>query len=110
MVGLHHFQKRKRIYQKCEPYPHPQRFKRFMDKFIYVIAVFGMVMTIPQITKIWVEKNASGVSAVSWGAYMFGAVFWLTYGVLHKDKPIVFTYSVWIILEALVVVGVLFYG
>jgi len=109
-VGLHHFHKRKRIYQKHEPYPHPSKLKRFIDKSIYVIAVFGMVMTIPQITKIWVEKNAAGVSAISWGAYMVGATFWLTYGIVHKEKPIIFTNSIWIFLEILVVVGTLIYG
>lgn len=67
-------------------------------------------MTIPQLTKIWVEKNASGVSAVSWGAYLVTAIFWLLYGILHKEKPIIFTYSAWIVLEILIVIGTITYG
>jgi len=45
--GLHHFHRRKRIYQKHEPYPHPDKWKRFMDHAIYCVGVFGPIMTIP---------------------------------------------------------------
>jgi len=108
--GLHHFHIRKRIHQKHETYPHPNEFKRFMDRAIYIIGIIGPIMTIPQLMKIWVEKNASGVSAISWGAYLFTAIFWLIYGIQHKEKPIIFTYGIWIILEALIVVGTIMYG
>lgn len=108
--GLHHYHTRKRIHQKHEPYPHPDKWKRFMDKAIYVIGVAGPIMTIPQLMKIWVEKDASGVSVISWSSYLVIAVFWLTYGIIHKEKPIIFTYFAWIIIEILVVIGVIIYG
>lgn len=108
--ALHHFHRRKRIHQKHEPYPHPGKGKRFMDRIIYVVGVLGPLMTIPQLTKIWIEKNAVGVSIVSWASYLIIAVFWLIYGVMHKEKPIILTYSFWIILEAAIVVGILMYG
>ena len=44
--GLHHFHTRKRIHQKHEIYPHPDRWMNFMDKAIYVMGVFGPLMTI----------------------------------------------------------------
>ncbi len=59
--GLHHFHARKRIHKRHEPYPHPDRLKKFMDKAIYFIGAFGPIMAIPQLVKIWVEKNAAGV-------------------------------------------------
>jgi len=107
--GLHHFHKRKRIHQKHEPYPHPNKLKRFIDKFIYVVSIIGMVFTIPQITKIWIGKTAAGVSLISWVSYLFGAVFWLAYGILHKEKPIIFSYSIWILLEISIILGILVY-
>ena len=108
--GLHHHHSRKRIYQKHEVYPHPDKWVNFMDKAIYAVGIFGPLMTIPQLMKIWVDKNASGVSVVSWSAYLFTAVFWLIYGIMHKEKPIIVTYSLWIILEIFIVVGILMYG
>lgn len=77
---------------------------------IYVIGVFGPIMTIPQLITIWVEKNASGVSVISWSAYMVVAIFWLIYGIMHKEKPIIVTYILWLVLEILIVIGILLYG
>ncbi|MBW2999558.1 hypothetical protein KY339_02695 [Candidatus Woesearchaeota archaeon] len=108
--GLHHFHKRKRIHVKHEPYPHPKKWKRFIDKTIYAVGVFGPLMTIPQLTKIWIDKNAAGVSAISWGAYLITAIFWFIYGVAHKEKPIIVTYAIWIFLEIFIVIGAVLYG
>jgi uncharacterized protein with PQ loop repeat len=108
--GLHHVHRRKKIHQKHRSNLPSNNGKKFMGKAIYVVGVFGPIMTIPQLSKIWIYKNASGVSAVSWTAYLIAAIFWLIYGILHKEKPIILTYSLWIILEAFIVVGTLIYG
>lgn len=108
--GMHHFHIRKRIHQKHEPYPHPEKWKKFVDKAIYAVAIFGPLMTLPQVIKIWVEKNAAGVSAITWTAYLLVAVFWLIYGIMHKEKPIIVMNSLWIFLEIFVVAGILIYG
>ena len=102
--GQHHFHKRK----KREL--HPNKYKRFLDRIIYAVGIFGPIMTIPQLWKIWVYQNATGVSATSWIAYLICAIVWMFYGIVHKDKPIIFTYSIWIILEIFIVVGTLMYG
>ncbi len=107
--GIHHYHRRKRCYEKHEPFPHPNKWKRIVDTLIYPIAMFGPIMTIPQVWIIWVDKNAGGVSAVSWGAYMITAVFWLNYGIIHKEKPIIFSSCLWLVLEALIVTGTLMY-
>ena len=108
--GLHHFHKRKRVHLKLEKYPHPDKSKRFMDKAIYVIGVLGPILTLPQIYKIWIEKNATGVSIISWSAYLLIAFFWVIYGFMHKEKPIILTYLTWIVIHAFVVIGIAMYG
>lgn len=100
---------RKRIYKKLEPYPHPDPLKRFMDKAIYAVAVAGPLVTIPQILRIWIDKDATGVSALSWAAFMALAAIWVIYGVLHKDKPIILANVMWFLLELFVVVGAIIY-
>ena len=104
--GLHHYLKRKRIFNKTNTH----KFKDLMDKVIYGVGIFGPVVTIPQVMKIWVDKNAAGVSLISWSAYLLGAMFWVTYGILHKEKPIIFAFGSMILLHLAVVVGILFYG
>ena len=107
---LHHFHKRKRVYSNLEPYPHPNKMKRIIDNCVYLVTVFWLVMTIPQITSIWIEKNAAGVSAVSWIGYLLSAGFWLAYGFVHKERPIILSSIAWIILEFFVVIGAFIYG
>ncbi len=108
--ALHHYHKRKRIHRKHEPFPHPEKGKRVMDRLIYLIGAFAVVMTIPQVLTIWIERNATGVSIFSWGSYLIAAVFWLAYGVMHREKPIIFNYSVWIVLEIFIIAGIFLYG
>lgn len=108
--GLHHFHRRKRIYINHEPYPHPNKWKRLMDKLIYVVGIIGPIMTIPQILKIWVDKNAAGISIITWLTYAIISVFWLLYGIMHKEKPIIFASFLLFIFDAFVVVGALTYG
>lgn len=108
--GMHHFNIRKRIHKKHEPYPHHEKWKRFVDKAIYVAIIFGLVMTIPQVTRIWFEKNAAGVSVLSWSAYMLIAIFWLMYGFIHQEKPIIVTNILWILMDIFIVVGIFIYG
>lgn len=109
-TGLHHAQKRKRIHQKHEKYPHPNKWKRRMDKIIYVVGILGPIMTLHQIYKIWWEQNAAGVSAISWVTYLIVAITWVIYGIMHKEKPIIVIYAFWILLDILIVAGVLIYA
>ncbi|MBU0531973.1 hypothetical protein KKB44_00600 [Candidatus Micrarchaeota archaeon] len=100
---LHHIRKRKN-------YPHPEKWKNLIDRLIYVVAFFGILMTIPQLFNIWIDNNAAGVSAVSWAAYGITASFWLTYGIAHGEKPLIVINSVWVVLDILIVIGTLFYS
>lgn len=108
--GAAHIQKRIRVHQTCEPYPHPEKSKMIIDKIVTFAGLLGPIFTIPQITGIWIDKNASGVSAIAWGAYACMAVLWVVYGVMHKAKPIVLIYGIWIVLDGLIVLGTLLYG
>ncbi len=107
---IHHYHVRKRVFHKDEPYPHPDRFKRLLDRSVYFVGVIGPIMTLPQLYMIWHNQNAEGVSIWTWGAYGFVSVFWFLYGTLHDEKPIVFTYSFWILVHAFVITGIILYG
>ena len=108
--GLHHLHKRKRIYLKHEPYPHPDKWKRLVDKFIYVVGILGPIMTVPQIMKVWIERNAAGISVTTWLAYTIMSFFWIIYGIIHKEKPIIVSSGLLFITNLLVVVGTLVYS
>ncbi len=84
--------------------------KAAFDNLVFVVALFTVLMTVPQAAKIWLEKDASGVSALSWFAYTVGAVFWMLYGIVHDDKHIIAIYALFTLVNASIVAGVLLFG
>ncbi len=108
-IGLRHYSLRKRIHQKNEAYPSPDKFKRFYDKFIYAIVILAPIVNIPQLLKIWIEKDASGVSAISWLFFSVMSVTWFVYGILHKDRHIWMMYSALIVIQAFIAIGAILY-
>ena len=78
-----------------------------LEKFLRVLSVLTMLMTVPQVVTIWVGGNAGGVSLLSWGAYLFSACLWFVYGIQKRDRTIYLACIGWIVLDAAVVSGVI---
>lgn len=78
-----------------------------LEKFLRVLSVVTMLMTVPQVLSIWVGGNAGGVSLLSWGAYLFSACLWFVYGIQKHDKTIYLACVGWILLDAAIVIGVI---
>jgi uncharacterized protein with PQ loop repeat len=110
MPAVLHKHTRKRVFKNLEPYPHPDKWKNLVDKLIYFVAFFGLVFTIPQITNIWIDNNYEGVSLLSWSAYLLMGGFWLAYGLLHKERPMIVIYSCFVTLYLLIVIGLIVKG
>jgi len=108
--GLHHQHIRKRIHKKHEEYPHSNKLKRFYDKFIYVIVIIAPITNIPQLLRVWIEKDASGVSPTSWFLFSGISITWLIYGILHKDKHILLMNTLLMIIQATIAIGAIIYG
>ena len=108
--GLHHIHRRKRQTKKLDPFPHPDHRIRFIDDFIYIVAILIPLMTIPQILIIWTNKSAQDMSLITWSAFLVSAIMWFIYSVVHKDKPLIINSALWVILESLVVIGIIIFG
>ncbi len=74
------------------------------------MSIFTMLMTIPQVMTIWLRQQASGVSIVSWSAYLVSAVLWFFFGIKKRDKNIYLPCIGWIALDIAVILGVVIYG
>jgi len=106
----HHLSVRKRVSQGLEQYPHPDKYKRFLDKSIYAVGISGPLMTIPQLLSVWVEKSVDGLSLLSWSWYFITAIVWLIYAIVHKEKPLIVTNILWIIIHFFIVLGIIIYN
>ena len=105
-----HIHIRKRIAGRAKhPFPSNKPLVRFMDTVILAVGVIGPLFTLPQLYEIWVQHNAAGVSALSWGGYSFLSAIWLLYGLLHREKPIIVAHSAWLIFNSAVAIGAMLY-
>lgn len=76
-----------------------------LEKFLRLLSVVTMLMTVPQVLAVWVGGDAAGVSLLSWSAYLFSACLWFVYGVRKRDKTIYLACIGWIVLDAAIVAG-----
>lgn len=86
-----------------------KRARNLIDKSIYVIGIVSVAANLPQLWDIWITKNTSGVSIISWTGFFIGSLFWFGYGVLHKEKPIMVINGFLILVQAGIVLGLLMY-
>jgi uncharacterized protein with PQ loop repeat len=77
-----------------------------LEKAALVVAIAEPLMTIPQILQIYVAHN-TGTSIVTWALYLIASIVWLIYGLKTRNIPILVTAVLWVIVEAIVVVGIL---
>jgi uncharacterized protein with PQ loop repeat len=107
--GHHHLHARKRVYTNLERYPHPNFFKRAFDYLVYFVALFTPVVLLPQVLQLFETKNAGGLSMSTW--FLFGAiaVVWTTYGIIHREWPIIISNILIAFLDFMLVIGILMY-
>jgi uncharacterized protein with PQ loop repeat len=108
--GLYHLHTRKRVHVKRQKYPAKQKLKRVVDTIMYAGAFLGPLFTLPQVLKIWVGKDAAGISLFTWSFYFVSAMFWVVYGTVHKEKPIILTYVLLGITYIAIITGAVVYG
>jgi hypothetical protein len=108
--GLHHISKRKRVFKKLEEYPSKRFWIRFLDRILIIIAIIGPIMGIPQLWNVFVNHEVVGLSFASWSVWALFNLFWLAYGLVHKEKPIIITYILWFLVNASVAIGILLYS
>lgn len=108
--GLHHLTKRVNKKSKNEDHQSNISWRHFLDRCAYLVGLIGPIMTLPQVKIIWIDHKVEGVSLVSWSAYLLIAIFWILYGITHKELPIIITNALFLILDILIVVGVFLYG
>ncbi|MCB9798166.1 hypothetical protein H6758_00390 [Candidatus Nomurabacteria bacterium] len=107
---IHHIHKRKRIHQKHETYPHPNKVKRLLDFSIYAVGILLPFMVSLQAFKIWNEKNAESIALPTFVALTLGNILWVVYGLVHKEKPIVVTHTLFTLVNVAIVLGTILYG
>jgi len=65
---------------------------------------------IPQIIKIIKTRQAKDLSLITFSIFALGVFFWLIYGIMIKELPIILANGITLVLVAIVVAAKLKYG
>ena len=76
-----------------------------LERVLRSLSIITMLMTVPQVWAIW-TTNASGVSLISWAAYLVSSVAWLFYGIKKQDALICFANAGWVGLDLAIIAGI----
>ena len=99
-----------RIHHQQRPYPARAMSTRLLDVLVYTVGILGPLATIPQIVQIYTTHNVSGISFFTWGLYALFDIPWIIYAAAHRERPLIVCYSLWLIFNSLVAVGVALYS
>jgi len=80
-----------------------------INSLIIPVAILQPLMTLPQIAAIFAHRSARDVSIFTWVAYNVASAFWLYYGIVHRERAIIMSQILWLIVQTAVIVGVLIY-
>jgi len=106
---MYHLMVRKRGSKRLELFPASTFWMRLLDSVVFVAGVIRPLMTLPQILLIYGSHNAADVSPVTWFGYAALDTPWIVYGVAHREKPIIATYWLWLVMNLIVGIGAIMY-
>ena len=107
MLGFHHLRSRALASKGLEPFPARSALKRFLDRLMYGVSILAPLALLPQILSIYIDREKQGVSLETWVLLSVFNILWVMYGIVHKDKPIIITHTLFTALDVSIVAGVL---
>lgn len=84
-------------------------FQRIFTGVVMVVATLSPLITVPQLLNIYVTRDVSGVSQVTWLAYVFTASMWFSYGVIHRERVLIVNGMLGMLLGSLISLGIVLY-
>lgn len=84
--------------------------RRFIDRAIFLVATLQPLANVPQIIAIYSHHSAHDVSITSWVIFAVFDFLWLWYGLAEKQKAIILSVVLFLILESMIIIGAIMYG
>lgn len=79
------------------------------DRIVVVVSVIYPLSALPQAITVFSGKT-EGVSLISWLFFLICAGLFLTYGIRRNVLPMIISNSIWLVMDALVVIGLITNG
>lgn len=82
----------------------------YIDYIFYLGGIVSPINAMPQAYKIFTTQSAGDVALTTWTLYLFGALAMLVYGIVHKQKPIIFMNVTVLPVYILIITGIILYS
>jgi len=80
------------------------------DRLTYSAAFIEAVIVLPQVYRIFSTKSADDISLLTWTGFQILNGVWLFYGIVHRNKVIMFYTLSYGTVQMFVIIGGLMYG
>lgn len=80
------------------------------DMIVYFFALTTPLFELPQAYLIFSSRDASNVSAPTWIYFSIASIVFLSYAVKKRIRPLILAYSLYLVIEIFIVVGIIRYG
>lgn len=84
--------------------------KQPFDYVVYFFTVATPLFELPQLFAIYGSKDAASVSAWTWGFFLIASVVFAVYTLREKIYPLFVAYTLYTIIEAIIVIGIILYS
>jgi uncharacterized protein with PQ loop repeat len=84
--------------------------KEPIDYIIQFFVIATPLAEVPQALDIFTNHDASQVSLLTWGFFLFSSTAWLWYGIARKLQPLVVTSILYLVIEVAIVIGIVMYS
>ena len=78
--------------------------RKVIDALAYTISIASLLFTIDQVRLAW-SPETTGISIPAWTLYTASSFIWLIYGIIHNDRALIITNSLWVFMCGAVIVG-----
>jgi uncharacterized protein with PQ loop repeat len=92
---------------------HPRRFlrgSRFENFLIYFFSITTPLFMLPQVYEIFHNHSAVNVALATWVYFVLADLVWMGYGIKHHIMPLIVCHLLYLFIESVIVVGILFYS
>jgi len=84
--------------------------RELVDNMMIVVGIVASLSSLPQVLKIWQTQSVASISLTTYLIAAASVLAWLAYGVYIKNKPLIYTTSVTIVINFIVIIQIFIYG
>ena len=108
-LGMKHLNDRIRKGEQAEAELEKRLHLIWLDRLTFGVGILGPFTALPQLWLIISTQSSAGVSLWTWLLSIFTSLIWTAYGLAHREKAIIVSGILWLILEVGIVFAIIIY-